>query len=92
MVKVSLDGSVVPYKPGDPIAEGESTGYTYTSLAQLPSTDTGEAFNGLGGRKRRVVSSSVRVLNAQGLEVGTSFNNSKECPISTFHHVQRHEC
>ncbi|MBY7649773.1 MAG: hypothetical protein DBO98_04730 [Candidatus Liberibacter europaeus] len=74
MVKVALDGSVVPYKPGDPIAEGESTGYTYTSLAQLPSTDTGEAFNGLGGRKRRVVSSSVRVLNAQGLEVGTSFD------------------
>ncbi len=74
MVKVSLDGSIVPYKQGDSIVEGEGIGYTYTSLAQLPSTDTGEAFNGLGGRKRRVVSSSVRVLNAQGLEVGTSFD------------------
>lgn len=78
-VKVSLDGTITPYNEGDPLNEGDRIGYTYTSIGQLPSTDAGDAFNGLSGRKRRAVSSSVRVLNTQNLEIGASFD--KMVPI-----------
>ncbi|AHA28041.1 hypothetical protein [Candidatus Liberibacter americanus] len=72
-VKVSSDGSITPYKDGDVLNTGDRIGYTYTSLGQLPSIDTNDAFNSLSGKPRRIISSSVRVLNTRNLEVGTDY-------------------
>nr|WP_156999393.1 hypothetical protein [Candidatus Liberibacter solanacearum] len=76
-VKVSANGEVSPYNKGDELKSGDRIGYSYVSYAELPRIDTGETFNGLSSKKRRVHEASVRVINTSNLEVGTSFNKMK---------------